>query len=148
MKRPWIIPAVIAVLLICCAGLLAAGLSGGLFYLVNLVPSGTKQPFVSGGPTGTPKIFRPEAAAPPENGTREAPVPVPEDTLQVLENTVVPVNDLRDLARRLAQMEKNYDAKFKIVFDAIRELMKPLEKPRRTIGFGPATKPSSGIHRR
>jgi hypothetical protein len=54
----------------------------------------------------------------------------------------------RDLARRLAQMEKNYDAKFKIVFDAIRELMKALEKPRRTVGFGPATKPSSGIHRR
>ena len=43
-----------------------------------------------------------------------------------------------ELARRLDQMEKKYDARFKIVFDAIRELMKPPDKPRRPIGFGPA----------
>ena len=49
----------------------------------------------------------------------------------------------RELARRLDQMEKNYDAKFRIVFDAIRELMKPPEKPRRAIGFGLAARPSS-----
>jgi hypothetical protein len=41
----------------------------------------------------------------------------------------------RDLARRLNEMEKKYDAQFKVVFDAIRELMKPPEKPRRRIGF-------------
>ncbi|HEV2493975.1 MAG TPA: ORF6N domain-containing protein [Terriglobia bacterium] len=41
----------------------------------------------------------------------------------------------RDLARRLAEMEKKYDAQFRVVFDAIRELMKPPEKPRRRIGF-------------
>jgi hypothetical protein len=29
----------------------------------------------------------------------------------------------KDLARKLEQMEKKYDAQFKIVFDAIRELM-------------------------
>ena len=44
----------------------------------------------------------------------------------------------RDLARRLDEMEKNYDAQFKVVFDAIRELMKPPEKLRRRIGFGVA----------
>ncbi len=49
----------------------------------------------------------------------------------------------RELARRLDQMEKNYDAKFRVVFDAIRELMKPPEKPRRAIGFGLAGRPSS-----
>jgi len=42
----------------------------------------------------------------------------------------------RDLARRLDEMEKKYDTQFKVVFDAIRELMKPPEKPRRRIGFG------------
>jgi hypothetical protein len=42
----------------------------------------------------------------------------------------------RDLARRLEEMESKYDAQFKAVFDAIRELMKPPEKPRRRIGFG------------
>jgi phage regulator Rha-like protein len=44
----------------------------------------------------------------------------------------------RDLARRLDEMEKKYDVQFKVVFDAIRELMKPPEKPRRKIGFGAA----------
>jgi hypothetical protein len=40
-----------------------------------------------------------------------------------------------DLARKLATLEKKYDAQFKVVFDAIRELMAPPEKPRRSIGF-------------
>ncbi len=41
-----------------------------------------------------------------------------------------------DLARKLALLERKYDAQFRAVFDAIRELMKPPEKPRRRIGFG------------
>jgi hypothetical protein len=42
----------------------------------------------------------------------------------------------KDLARKLETMEKKYDSQFKIVFDAIRELMKPPETPpRRKIGF-------------
>jgi hypothetical protein len=41
-----------------------------------------------------------------------------------------------DLARKLAQLEKKYDAQFRAVFDAIRELMKPPDKTRRRIGFG------------
>lgn len=40
-----------------------------------------------------------------------------------------------DLARKLALLERKYDAQFRAVFDAIRELMKPPEKPRRRIGF-------------
>jgi hypothetical protein len=40
-----------------------------------------------------------------------------------------------DLARKLAALEKKYDAQFKIVFDAIRELMTPVEKKGRPIGF-------------
>ena len=41
-----------------------------------------------------------------------------------------------DLARKLAALEKKYDAQFKVVFDAIRELMAPPELPRkRPIGF-------------
>ena len=40
-----------------------------------------------------------------------------------------------DLARKLNALEKNYDAQFKVVFDAIRELMTPLEKPKLQIGF-------------
>jgi hypothetical protein len=46
-----------------------------------------------------------------------------------------------DLARKLLALEDKYDAKFKIVFDAIRELMEgppPSQKPR--IGFHPQNK--------
>lgn len=41
----------------------------------------------------------------------------------------------RDLARKLEELEKKYDAQFKVVFDAIRQLMTPSERPRRFIGF-------------
>ena len=40
-----------------------------------------------------------------------------------------------DLARKLEALEKKYDAQFKVVFEAIRELMKPPETKRRPIGF-------------
>jgi ORF6N domain len=40
-----------------------------------------------------------------------------------------------DLARKLDTLETKYDAQFKVVFDAIRELMKPPEPNRRRIGF-------------
>ncbi len=43
-----------------------------------------------------------------------------------------------ELGRKLAALEKKYDAQFKVVFDAIRELMIPPEpKKRRPIGFAP-----------
>ena len=40
-----------------------------------------------------------------------------------------------DLARKLDALERKYDAQFKVVFDAIRELMKPPESKKRPIGF-------------
>ena len=41
----------------------------------------------------------------------------------------------KDLARKLEELEGKYDAQFKVVFDAIRELMAPPEPIRRRIGF-------------
>lgn len=41
----------------------------------------------------------------------------------------------QDMARKLRAMEKKYDDQFKGVFDAIRELMKPVEKKGKRIGF-------------
>ena len=41
----------------------------------------------------------------------------------------------KDLAKKLNEMENKYDSQFKIVFDAIRELMIPPEKTKRKIGF-------------
>jgi hypothetical protein len=43
-----------------------------------------------------------------------------------------------ELARKLASLERKYDAQFKVVFDAIRELMTPPEpRKKRPIGFAP-----------
>jgi hypothetical protein len=40
-----------------------------------------------------------------------------------------------DLARKLAALEKKYDTQFRVVFDAIRELMVPPSRDSRRIGF-------------
>jgi len=40
-----------------------------------------------------------------------------------------------ELARKLEELEKKYDAQFKVVFDAIRALMTPPEPKRKRIGF-------------
>lgn len=54
--------------------------------------------------------------------------------------TFVRLRDLvgqnRDLTRRLNDLESKYDRQFKVVFDAIRELMAPpAPSPKRRIGF-------------
>lgn len=41
----------------------------------------------------------------------------------------------KDLARKLAEMEKKYDVQFRVVFDAIRQLMTPPEPKKKKIGF-------------
>ena len=42
----------------------------------------------------------------------------------------------KDLERKLVALERKYDDQFKIVFEAIAELMTPPGKPRKRIGFG------------
>ena len=46
-----------------------------------------------------------------------------------------------ELSRKLALLEKRYDGQFKIVFEAIRELMaEPVLRKKRQIGFAPASR--------
>ncbi len=47
----------------------------------------------------------------------------------------------KDLARKVDELEKKYDAQFRVIFDAIRGLMRPVPPPpKRRIGFvGPAS---------
>jgi hypothetical protein len=47
------------------------------------------------------------------------------------------ISSSADLARKLASLERKYDAQFKVVFDAIRELMSPTSPVNRTreVGF-------------
>lgn len=40
-----------------------------------------------------------------------------------------------DLALKLEELERKYDGQFRVVFDAIRQLMAPEEKERKAIGF-------------
>jgi hypothetical protein len=42
-----------------------------------------------------------------------------------------------ELARKLEALERKYDAQFKVVFAAIRELMTPPEPKKQSIGFAP-----------
>ena len=41
----------------------------------------------------------------------------------------------KELAKKLNKLEKKYDAQFRVVFDAIRQLMIPPEPKKRKIGF-------------
>ena len=41
----------------------------------------------------------------------------------------------KELAKKLQELEKKYDAQFKVVFDAIHTLLEPPKKPKRRIGF-------------
>ena len=46
------------------------------------------------------------------------------------------ISQHKDLSRRLDELEKKYDAQFKVVFDAIRQLMTLPEPKKKKIGFG------------
>ncbi len=41
----------------------------------------------------------------------------------------------KDLRIKIEELEKKYDSQFKIVFDALRQLIDPPQKPKRPIGF-------------
>ena len=41
----------------------------------------------------------------------------------------------KDLKQKIEELEKKYDAQFKVVFDAIKQLMEPPQKTRKRIGF-------------
>lgn len=42
---------------------------------------------------------------------------------------------VEQLTRKVASLESRYDDQFKIVFDAIRQLIAPPDPPRKAIGF-------------
>ena len=43
----------------------------------------------------------------------------------------------QDLARKMTALERKYDSQFKVVFDAIRQLMEPPAPKKKSIGFKP-----------
>ena len=56
----------------------------------------------------------------------------------------------RDLAHKIGEMEEKYDGQFRIVFDAIRQLISPPAQPSRELGFHtiPPPKPAKKATRR
>ena len=40
-----------------------------------------------------------------------------------------------ELKRKIEEMERTYDHQFKIVFRAVKQLLRPRQKPKRRIGF-------------
>ena len=52
-----------------------------------------------------------------------------------------------ELKRKLTQLERKYDIQVKVVFDAIRALTAPPEKPRKKIGFS-LKEPKAGYRKK
>jgi hypothetical protein len=48
-------------------------------------------------------------------------------------------NTQKELVKKIEALEGKYDRQFRVVFDAIRQLMTPPPSRRRPIGFGPQT---------
>ena len=57
------------------------------------------------------------------------------------------ISDHADLARRIDELEENYDGKFQIVFDAIRDLIQPPVKEKGRIGYHVSTPGSASLQR-
>jgi hypothetical protein len=57
------------------------------------------------------------------------------------------ISDHADLARRIDELEENYDGKFQIVFDAIRDLIQPPPKEKKRIGYLVSTPGSASLER-
>jgi hypothetical protein len=55
--------------------------------------------------------------------------------------------EYRELSRRIDGLEERYDARFKTVFDAFRQLLEPPRHDRGRIGFGPGAEepPRPGV---
>ena len=50
----------------------------------------------------------------------------------------------RELAEKVGRLEQRYDSQFRVIFDAIRLLMRPLDPPKRRIGFRPDREEPTG----
>jgi immune inhibitor A len=101
MKRTWLIPAIILVFVLCCLGLLVFGAAGGLIYFLRAGPGEIGESPAFSSPTSTPRVVRPTTQATSQPGGQQTQITVSDETLRALENTIVPINDLADLARRL-----------------------------------------------
>jgi len=107
MNRSLLIALIVIVGVIICCVLTVALTSAGIIYLAAGDSSFSWNIDSDLGPaTATPMVIRPaQSPTPAVSGVNEAPVaadpPVTSETLQAVKDTIVPINDLIDLAERL-----------------------------------------------
>tara|TARA_B100000315_G_scaffold37340_1_gene31936 strand:- start:12116 stop:12337 length:222 start_codon:yes stop_codon:yes gene_type:complete len=45
------------------------------------------------------------------------------------------LSSYKDINRKIENMERKYDSQFKMVFEAIKQLLQPVKKSKKKIGF-------------
>jgi len=105
VKRTWIIIIAVLLILCCCIMLIAGGLFGTAFYGINYAPNlmSVVQPTLENWlPTVTGLDMGGDGqVVPTPDIVREVVDPASYDTLQILEESIVPNSDLAELAQRL-----------------------------------------------
>jgi len=103
MDRSWLVPVgLVGTFLVCaaCVCLVVIGLFGlGLWTNIR-INDGLNVNF-GATPTAAPQVIRPTPEGSSSVEGRESEVVVSSETLETLQNTIVPISDLRDLALRL-----------------------------------------------
>lgn len=104
MNRSWRVPTCIGVavlVLVCCLCFFLVALGAWLFITPTSIRENIKGPFTLTSPTNTPTVLRPPAISSVDKFNLDSMPLVTTETLQILENTVVPISNLPDLAERL-----------------------------------------------
>lgn len=111
-----------------------------MFHLTNQEVANLKSQFVTsswGGRRKLPHAFTEQGVAMLSSVLRSPPaIAINIEIMRAFVRLREMIATNKELAKRLDELEARYDRQFKVVFDAIRELMAPPEmKPRRRIGF-------------
>jgi phage regulator Rha-like protein len=112
-----------------------------MFLLTNHDVIGLRSQFVTSKPGRGGRRYQPYAFT--EQGVAmlssilnsERAVEVNIQIIRVFVNLREMIASNKELAKRLDELEKKYDDQFRVVFDAIRELMIPPDEHERKIGF-------------
>jgi len=102
-SKPIVWVVVIAlVLFICCICIITLGFGAGFYYLLSASGDNNFESIINLSPTTTPEVIRPTAVVEKSISPHvEALNPIPVNTLEELNNTLVPENNLPELAKRL-----------------------------------------------
>lgn len=100
MRRGWVIVAIVFLVIGACACILISGMFGLGFYLDNYGAEGGNF-FSNNPPTSTPVVLRPTHEPSSSQTGVDQRIVAGNETLNSLKNSEIPINDLRELAKRL-----------------------------------------------